>query len=324
MFDRVRLMTAVFAGSAFLYVWGWRSLRRRWFIENLPTSKARSVAMGLAELKGKAKYADENPLLSPVQGLPCVWYRVVVERHATHNSKRSSRVLLRREVGVPFYLEDDTGRVKVLPDGAEIHGVEVCNTIISGNIPPTDDLKRFCDLNAIRWQFLPSDIDVRVKEYAVLADADVYVLGDAVAAANPTEDRRRRVSAILREWLKMPERKAELDKNRDGMIQPEEWDAARAEAQSLALKEETAVRGPEGPEVVIRKPRFGYFLIVSGDEEDAIKSQGYPGLCLIGGLALFAAGVWMAPGVSLDNPFVWAGAVIGGILAFDLLRRVPR
>jgi hypothetical protein len=323
-----RMAMVVFAGSAGLYAWGWRALRRRWVIANIPTSKARSVAMGMVELKGKAKCAGNEPTVSPVRGLNCVWYLVIADRTEGSGKNRRTRVLLRCEVGVPFHLEDDTGRVLVYPAGAEVTGIEVCYTRMGTGagygLEPSEDIRHFCDMNGIPWRSLPLGTDIRVREYVVLADADVYVLGEAGKVVDEAENRRRKISTLLREWLKAPARRAELDTNHDGILQPEEWDAARSEAQSKVLAEEMSAEGPAGPQVVVRKPRFGFFLIISGGEEEAIQAQGHPGFYITAGLALFGVGVWMIPNASLAWPAAWGGAAMGLVTVFGFLGRMRK
>jgi hypothetical protein len=313
------MATAVFAGAVGLYAWGWRSLRRRWTILNVPTSKARSVAMGLVELKGKARRAGEEPFLSPVRNLSCVWYRTLVERHSAEG-RRTYRLLHQQEAGTPFYLEDDTGRVMVKPDGAEIAGILVCDIIIGEGMDLPDDIKHFCDMNAIPWRFLAMGNNITIKEWVVLTDVETYVLGEAVNLSDEAEGRRRRISALLRSWLKDPARKADIDKNRDGIIQPEEWDAAREEAGTQVLME-ASQSAPEETRVVIRKPRYQYFLIASGGEEEALRTQGHPALHMIAGMILLGLGVWLLPTANITSLAVWVGALMGGITVVGLFRR---
>ncbi len=91
---------AVFVIGAFV---SWfRNLRVIRQIENLPTSKARSAALGLAEFRGVA-WPVSTPSAQPI----LFW-----------NIRRPGREVLNR-----FYLEDDTGHILVDPKGAEFsHG----------------------------------------------------------------------------------------------------------------------------------------------------------------------------------------------------------
>lgn len=74
-----------------------RNLRVARQIENLPTSKARSAAVGLAEFRGVARTRREGP-----DALGAI----AVEGTTG------------RDVLQPFYLEDETGRIRVDPRGA--------------------------------------------------------------------------------------------------------------------------------------------------------------------------------------------------------------
>lgn len=78
----------LFAGRLLLVeaVWRYRQLRR---VRMLATSKVRSVALGAAELRGRAVAAEHgHPPTSPIS------------------------------LDKPFYLEDETGRIKIDPRGA--------------------------------------------------------------------------------------------------------------------------------------------------------------------------------------------------------------
>jgi hypothetical protein len=55
-------------GGGGLIVFGFIVLRRKRLLENLPTSRIRSVAMGFAELAGRAR--NRSPLVAPFSGIP--------------------------------------------------------------------------------------------------------------------------------------------------------------------------------------------------------------------------------------------------------------
>lgn len=120
-----------------------RSGRRRRFIDDTPTSKARGVFIGDVELKGSAEC--EAPLASWLAGVRCVWYAWSVAEHwrrIVHETytdeKGNTRTRTRVESGstvvggggdsVPFHLVDETGSVLVRPQGAEVEGLTVLST----------------------------------------------------------------------------------------------------------------------------------------------------------------------------------------------------
>jgi len=110
---------AVFLGSGvWSFFWGFMRLRRKRKIENIPTSTVRGLAMGLVELIGKAK--KMSSIRSPLTATECVLYRYTVERY--QKSGRSGHwvtIAQGDSFACPFWLEDGTGRVMILPQGAE-------------------------------------------------------------------------------------------------------------------------------------------------------------------------------------------------------------
>ncbi len=84
-----------------------------------------------AEVKGQAEC--EEPLRAEFTGTPCAAYSVRLEReyeetqwetdsegHRTQKTVRSSETLSSQERRSPFWLKDATGRVRILPEGAEL------------------------------------------------------------------------------------------------------------------------------------------------------------------------------------------------------------
>lgn len=97
---------------------GFRHLRNKRLVENIPTSRCRSVAMGLCEIAGRAAGAATIP--SFIGQIPSYVTKIEIERY--QKSGKSSRwvTVHKEQLGIPFYVEDDTGRVKVDPAGAEL------------------------------------------------------------------------------------------------------------------------------------------------------------------------------------------------------------
>lgn len=101
-----------------------RNLRRARIIEDTPTSRIRSAAQGYTELEGKAKLMDGEPIVAPLSGMQCTWYRYKIEeRRATAVHGRRDTRWSTIENGVSdsiFYLEDETGKCIVDPEGAAV------------------------------------------------------------------------------------------------------------------------------------------------------------------------------------------------------------
>jgi hypothetical protein len=123
-------------------------LRRKRLIDDVPTSRTQGVFIGLAELKGTAE--SEMPLTSYLAGTRCVQYAWQVDEHWSRtvhetytDAKGHTHSRTRTESGwtkvagdsqsIPFYLKDDTGVIRVVPEGATIHSITVFNETCSPN-----------------------------------------------------------------------------------------------------------------------------------------------------------------------------------------------
>ncbi len=149
-----------------------RSGKRRWLVENLPTSKTTGVFIGLVELKGTAESA--SPLTSYLSQRECVHYEWSVEEHWSRtvvetytDSKGNTQTRIRTESGwttvadggetIPFYLQDDCGVILIRPQGATLEPTtlfeETCGTLDplyygkgpSGSIADSTHRRRFLE-----------------------------------------------------------------------------------------------------------------------------------------------------------------------------------
>ncbi len=71
-------------------------LRRLRAFTDTPTSLVASAAQGYVELQGRGRPLDGLPVCSPINGLPCLWYRFKVERRSS--DWQLVRAQARREV----------------------------------------------------------------------------------------------------------------------------------------------------------------------------------------------------------------------------------
>lgn len=177
---------AGFAGGLYLFFkgFGWLKLKR--LIENMPTSKVRSLAMGLVEVYGSVKPYDKT-LISPLLKRKCFYYNYSVQE-MRGSGKNAHWVTLKKETDmVHFNLEDSTGKVLVDPKGAKFD-VETDFRFESGfgKDPPAlirDFLKRS---NLSFETFLGINKKMKYTETLVEPNDKLYVLG--TAGDNPFVD----------------------------------------------------------------------------------------------------------------------------------------
>lgn len=114
------LLGTILSASLGVFYKGFKELGRQETSESLPTSNISSMAMGLVELKGKAKPTEE--LKAPFTGEKCAGYHVIVKHHvssATGGAKHWETIHEEKKMPV-FYLDDGTGSIPVDPETAEI------------------------------------------------------------------------------------------------------------------------------------------------------------------------------------------------------------
>ena len=115
-----------FLGLAFLFIGlvlffkGFFVYRRYRLLADMPRMPIRSLAMGLVEVQGLA--IPDRTLLSPITRTPCLCYKVencAVEQEKGGHTGWSEKGT--DKAGGKFFLEDDTGKVLVDPEGADLH-----------------------------------------------------------------------------------------------------------------------------------------------------------------------------------------------------------
>jgi hypothetical protein len=233
----ITICAAVGAIAAWL---AWRNLHKARTIEDIPTSKTRSAPQGYVELEGVARLFEGVPLVAPLSGLPCVWYRYQVEEQVRTQDQGKQRfrwnVIDKGESTETFWLEDDTGRVVVDPEGADISPKH------------KDDWESFSRAAGITRQpdfivqFLSAhsnDSRYRFTEWRINPGDAVYALGllkNLGSLVNgPSLDEA--VRTLLHEWKKdQPTLVQRFDLNQDKHIDEKEWMLARAQARREVLK----------------------------------------------------------------------------------------
>lgn len=224
--------------------WAWyANLKRYRIVADTPTSRIASAPQGYIELVGHGKQPPGQGLISPVTGLPCLWYRYRIERR---NGDRWEYV----ESGIShdtFGMDDGSGSVLVDPDGAEI--------ITS------------------RKQ-VSSAGGYRKTEWTLIEGETVYVIGEHITLGGPNAvlDKKADLATLLAEWkTDKTALLARFDANRDGEISMQEWERARQTASDEVDRAHLDIRLKDGIHLM-RKPAHGRpFLIANRDVTELVQ-----------------------------------------------------
>jgi len=165
-------------GGFGLCVYGWMVYQRKRLIESIPTSTIRSLALGLVEVSGQAQ-PKESFLSAPFSGLPCVFYSYAVEERVGSGKNARWETISKGTSEQPFFVSDTTGRVLVVPLGAELilPDERTYRNSWLGELPPTTiaGLNRL-GISTERWM---GSKTLRCRESFILPEEQVYVLGTA-------------------------------------------------------------------------------------------------------------------------------------------------
>ncbi len=222
--------------------WAWYANLKRWrTVADTPTSRIASAPQGYIELVGRGRQPPGTGLVSPVSGLPCLWYRYRVERR---NGDRWEHV----ESGVSddtFGIDDGSGQVLVDPDSAEIM---TSNKQVSksGNY--------------------------RKTEWTLIEGETIYVIGEHVTLGGPNAvlDKKADLASLLADWKRDKAALLErFDSDRDGEISLDEWEQARRVAAVEVDRTHLDIRLKDGIHLV-RKPDHGRPFLIANRQATAL------------------------------------------------------
>jgi hypothetical protein len=186
-------------------------------IENVPTAKIRSAAQGYVELSGRTKLMDGPIIISPLTGNTCVWYSYKIEertnsfRHERKGRSSHWRLVEQKRSEELFILEDDTGQCVIDPDDADVIATNKKTWYKHHVIPP----RRYTEQLITEGEMLHA-----IGLFKTVADVESKKI-------------RQRVAHLLRQWKSDPNQLIHLyDSDRDGDLQPAEWEKARQAAET--------------------------------------------------------------------------------------------
>jgi len=153
--------------GVFLFFRGFRILKRKRLIESTPVSTTRSAAIGRVEVSGKI--VGPYTLVSPLSQLDCFYYRAQAWMYEGEGRNKRQKKVAQETLCVPFFVEDETGRLMVDPRNAEI------------DWPPSyDDQCEQYSQPAMRFlgrRGIPPGSFVKLVEHCIQPGDELFVLG---------------------------------------------------------------------------------------------------------------------------------------------------
>ncbi|MFZ0938914.1 MAG: GIDE domain-containing protein, partial [Candidatus Sulfotelmatobacter sp.] len=140
-----------------------------------PVSKIRSASMGMVELNGQA--VGPYSVIAPVTDRPCYYFRTLVWEWKRQGRSRQWVKVAAECMHVPFFLDDNTGKIMVDPRGAELD-------------LHRDFQQEFCDSFFTTKEEVPANVrtlllrhgvnttnKIKVEEFCIKPKNALFVLG---------------------------------------------------------------------------------------------------------------------------------------------------
>ena len=162
------------AVGVYLFYRGFRMLQFKRLVLNTPLSKVRGASMGLVELSGMAVGPSTIP--AGITGDDCYYYRATAWELQQSGNSRQWKQVANESLFVPFFVQDDTGRMLVNAQGADmdVHcnfKSEYVESFFGGGDMPMGPAEDFLLRHGV------SGHRVRVEEYCIKPDYPLFVLG---------------------------------------------------------------------------------------------------------------------------------------------------
>ena len=164
-----------FCAGIGLFVYGFKLLQRRRLILDTPFSKIRSAAMGMVEVSGLA--VGPYTMIAPITARPCYYYRTLVWEYKQQGKNKQWVKVAGECMHVPFFVDDNTGRMLVDPRGADLDlhcdfEEQFCDSFFTVKESAPDNVRHFLGRHGI-----VTNNKIKVQEYCIKPKNSLFMLG---------------------------------------------------------------------------------------------------------------------------------------------------
>jgi hypothetical protein len=279
---------AIFWG-ALMYAASFSFYVKRQRVLDTPTAKAQSAAIGRAEVSGRA-YGDP-PSTAPVSETPAAYWEVrLYHRVRQGNRRRERRIATWTSSAGHFWVEDSSGRVPVLIEGAE-WWLEKRKWRARKGEAISERARQWVAGKGLDWD----KNDLRLEEECLAEGGPVYVLGTLSAAPDVLDAKARHwrgLRAILPQLLTNPMQTGLLRDPLSKRIEQLRSDSLQGKERQQALDELPGWLRAAERVVLWRGMRRDPFVISNNDERRLARRLGWWGIATTaGGSALMLSGL---------------------------------
>jgi hypothetical protein len=142
-------LTVGFFGGLWTFFKGFRVFREYKIIEDTPCIPIRSVSMGLVRVQGKAQVDQAMP--SPVSHTPCCLFKVEISRWKVEKGSGSWSHLRTDVDGPNFFLEDNTGKIRIDGKCAELDLPQTAERVVDSAKPSSGSVAGASDTELLHY-----------------------------------------------------------------------------------------------------------------------------------------------------------------------------
>ena len=164
-----------FCAGIGLFFYGFQLLQRRRLILDTPFSKIRSASMGMVEISGLA--VGPYTMVAPITARQCYYYRTLVWEYKQSGKNKQWVKVAGECMHVPFFVDDNTGRVLVDPRGADLDlhcdfEEQFCDSFFTTKDPVPSNVRSFLGRHGI-----VTNNKIKVQEFCIKPKNSLFILG---------------------------------------------------------------------------------------------------------------------------------------------------
>jgi hypothetical protein len=157
------------------FLYGFVLLQRRRLILDTPFSRIRSAAMGMVEVSGLA--VGPHTMVAPITARSCYYYRTLVWEYKQRGKNKQWVKVAGECMHVPFFVDDNTGRIMVDPRGADLDlhrdfEQQFCDSFFTTKDPVPDNVRGFLARHGVATKN-----KIKVEEFCIKPKNSLFILG---------------------------------------------------------------------------------------------------------------------------------------------------
>jgi len=289
------LVVGAAVGAVMGVVWffrGFKELKIKRTIQNIPTSKIKTGAVGTdVEIKGNIVAESDRRVTAPISGQQCAIYHIEIQVERRRKNHTYWTTIDQYYSHEGFYVDDQSGAIALVqPEGARINRDgktdnyyfsssdldEISDPLRKSLTANQNKLKKF-KFKETSWLFSEK---YRLLEWRFLPNEEVYVLGHAESGLRLEKIKKPKFKYFLKAKKQILENEKltfRYDTNRDGTLDHNELErGATVLAQRLSDKysEEKVVELIPQTKLIFKKKKPHPFVISNRPEGDLIQHMG--------------------------------------------------